>query len=306
MKLVTCKVKKSGIGIDVMILLDKVIGIYLIYPLLVLVCNEGGFCFEHYVLNVWVNLPSGQMRTRRELTEVGGNEPGTIAAMVNFREIFAIGQTDNMISPPLDLTGLTEAYLYFDHAYAKYHEEASDSLIIYISADCSENWTRIFEGGDDGEGSFATHPLTTDEFVPEVQEDWCGTGYGSDCNEINISQWVGQKEVKIKFSTYSFYGNPIYIDNVIVSNNPYVGMDDVPYSKVTIYPNPYSGVFVLKLSDVNTSVQVIITNVTGKVVHSSLLKNSETHIDLSKHPAGIYFVNITGGTFNEQMKIIKD
>ena len=274
--------------------------------------NVGGYAlpfeedYETIVLGEVWTIENPDNNGTWELTEVGGNEPGTIAAMVNFREILAIGQTDNMISPPLDLTGLTEAYLYFDHAYAKYHEEASDSLIIYVSADCGENWTRIFSGGDDGEGSFATHPLTTNEFVPEVQEDWCGAGYGSVCNEINISQWAGQKEVIIKFSTYSFYGNPIYIDNVIVTNNPYVGVDDVTYSKATIYPNPNSGVFVLKLNDVYTSVQVIITNITGKVVYSSLLESNETQIDLSNHPAGIYFLNISGGTFNEQMKLIKD
>jgi hypothetical protein len=177
---------------------------------------------------------------------------------------------------------------------------------LLILSDCGESWTRIFSGGDDGEGSFATHPLTTDGFVPEVPEDWCGAGYGSDCNKIDISQWTSQKEVKIKFSTFSFYGNPIYIDNVIVSDNPGVGVDDVKDYKATIYPNPNDGVFTLTLRDVITSVQVIITDITGKVVHSSLLENNEKQIDLSNHPAGIYFVHISGGIFNEQIKIVKN
>jgi len=241
-----------------------------------------------------------------ELTEVGGNAPGTMAARINFREIMAIGQTDNMISPPLDLTGLTEAYLDFDHAYAKYHETATDSLIISISSDCGESWTRIFEGGDDGQGSFATHPLTTDDFVPEVQEDWCGAGYGSDCNKINISQWAGLKEVKIRFATYSFFGNPIYIDDVIVGDDPTVRVNDIKDNKATVYPNPNNGVFTLILGDVNTSIQVIITNIIGQVVYSSLMENTEKQIDLSNHPAGIYFLNISGGTFNEQIKIVID
>jgi hypothetical protein len=241
-----------------------------------------------------------------ELVEVGGNSPGNTAARINFREIFAIGQTDNLISQPLDLTEFPEAYLYFEHAYAKYYEEASDSLIIFISTDCGESWSRIFAGGDDGFGSFATHPLTTNGFVPEVQEDWCGAGYGNECNTINISQCAGQREVKIKFATYSFYGNPIYIDNVIVGNNPYVGVAEINQSKVAIYPNPNNGVFSLKLHEVNTSVQVIITNMTGQVVYSSFLGHHETQIDLSKQPAGVYLVNVTGGTFNEQVKIIKD
>lgn len=241
-----------------------------------------------------------------ELIEVGGNDPGNTAARINFREILAVGQTDNMISQPLDLTDFDEAYLYFEHAYAKYYEEVTDSLIIYISSDCGENWTRVAGYGDDGYGSFATHPLTNDGFIPEIQEDWCGSGYGSECNTIDISQWAGQKEVKIKFGTYSFYGNPIYIDNVIVGNNPYVLVEEVSPSKVAVYPNPSNGKFYIKLSDVSTSTQVIVTNMTGQVVHSSLIDNVETQIDLSKKPAGVYLVSITGGTFNEQVKIVVD
>ncbi len=274
--------------------------------------NIGGYVlpfvedYETIVLDEVWTIENPDNNETWELIEVGGNEPGTIASRINFREILAFGQTDNMISPPLDLSGLTEAYLDFEHAYAKIHESATDSLIIYISSDCGENWTRIFAGGDDGEGSFATHPLTVYDFLPEVQEDWCGAGYGSDCNKINISQWAGLKEVKIKFATYSSLGHPIYIDNVIVSDNPYVGIDDVIVSKASIYPNPNNGMFTLILRDANTSVQTIITDIAGKVVYSSLLENNETQIDLTNHPAGIYFINISGGTFNEQLKIIKD
>jgi PKD repeat protein len=262
--------------------------------------------FEGIVLDENWTIENPDDNETWELVEVGGNSPGNTAARINFKEIMAIGQTDNLISQPLDLAAFDEAYLYFEHAYAKYYEEASDSLLIYISTDCGESWTRVVGYGDDGYGSFATHPLTNDEFVPEVQEDWCGAGYGSECHTINISQWAGQKEVKIKFGTYSFYGNPIYLDNVIVGNNPYVGVEDISSSNVSIYPNPTSGLFHLKLKDINTSVQVIITNMTGQVVYSSLLDHREAQIDLSAHPAGVYLVNISGGTFNEQVKIVKD
>jgi len=273
--------------------------------------NVGGYAipyeedFETVVLDEVWTIETPNEKATWELAEVGGNEPGVIAARVNFREIVSFGQVDNLISPPLDLTGFTEAYLDFDHAYATYYASATDSLNIFISSDCGENWTRIFSGGDDGEGSFATHPLTTDSFVPEVSEDWCGAGYGSDCNQIDISEWAGHDEVKIKFSTYNFRGNPIYIDNVVVSNSPHIGVAEAVENKATIFPNPSTGIFMLTLRNVNTSTQVLITDVSGKVVYSSLMENNEKNIDLSAQPAGIYFVNINGGTFNEQIKIVK-
>lgn len=274
--------------------------------------NVGGYALpfeEDYETieldNVWT-IENPDNNKTWELVQVSGNGPGTKAARINFREIMAIGQTDHMISPPLDFSGLTEAYLDFDHAYAKYFEEATDSLIIYISTDCGESWTRIYSGGDDGEGSFATHPLTTDDFVPQVQSDWCGSGYGSNCNKIDISEWAGENEVKIRFSTYSYFGNPIYIDNVIVSDYPYVNVDDVKASLVNIYPNPNDGLFTIVLSDMNTSVQVVITDINGRVVHSSLMDEDKKQLDLSSQPAGIYFINVSGGTFNEVVKIVKE
>lgn len=274
--------------------------------------NAGGYSlpfeedYESIVLDEVWTIENPDNNKTWGLKEVGGNEPGTIAAWINFREILAIGQTDNMISPPLDLTGFSEAYLDFDHAYAQYYPEASDSLIISVSADCGESWTKVFSAGDDGEGSFATHPQTTDEFVPEVPEDWCGAGYGSACNKIDISQWAGLKEVKIRFSTFSFFGNPIFIDNVIVSDNPSVGTDEVSDSRTMIYPNPNSGSFTLLIRDATTSVQVVITNITGQVVYSSLVERNKLQIDLSDQPSGIYFISISGGTFNEMVKVVKE
>jgi hypothetical protein len=60
------------------------------------------------------------------------------------------------------------------------------------------------------------------------------------------------------------------------------------------------------LKDVNTSVHLLITNITGRVVYSALVEGDEKQIDLSGQPAGVYFINISGGTFNEQVKVVKD
>jgi len=274
--------------------------------------NVGGYSlpfeenFENIVLDEAWTVENPDNNETWKLAEVGGAEPGILAAMINFREIYAIGQTDNLISPPLDLSGYDEAYLYFNHAYAQYYEGASDSLLIYISSDCGETWSRIFSGGDDGEGSFATHPLTTDDFVPETPEDWCGAGYGSPCNTIDISEWAGLKEVKIKFATYSLHGNPIYIDNVIISNNPTVSVEEAKHQYASVYPNPSNGIFTLSLNNQFANARVSVTNITGQRVYSAQLNSGTKQLDLSQQPAGIYFLTITSETFNGQIKIVKE
>ena len=81
---------------------------------------------------------------------------------INFSDYLELGARDRLISPPFNLAGLDQAVLSFEHAYAKKFAAATDSLIIYISADCGETWTRIFADGENGSGNFATHELTED------------------------------------------------------------------------------------------------------------------------------------------------
>lgn len=64
---------------------------------------------------------------------------------------------------------------------------------------------------------------------------------------------------------------------------------------ITIYPNPTEGIFTLAVSKVyaNTSKTIVITDVLGKTIWQSRNNtNTETIINLSDHPKGIYFVKV--------------
>ena len=93
---------------------------------------------------------------------------------------------------------------------------------------------------------------------------------------------------------------------MIISNNPSVGVSEVEGPRAFVYPNPSDGIFNIALRDVPGSVQIVVTNVMGKVVKSSLLDGNEAQINLSEEPSGIYFINISGGIFNEQVKVVKE
>ncbi|MCD4680939.1 MAG: PKD domain-containing protein, partial [Bacteroidales bacterium] len=51
--------------------------------------------------------------------------------------------------------------------------------------------------------------------------DWCGNGVGSTCYDINLSQWVGNKSVKVKFESYCSYGNNLFIDDINIEADAY-------------------------------------------------------------------------------------
>jgi hypothetical protein len=204
---------------------------------------------------------------------------------------------------------MSSAYLNFQHAYAQRTglEEVSDSLIIYISDDCGDTWTRIFEGGEDGTGNFATHQIA-DEFWPETGSDWCMWGWGASCFNIDLTPWAGMHNLQIAFETYSFYGNPLMIDNVIISQ--FVGEEEYSTDKneLQVFPNPAHDrlSIVLPENDVITNLNII--DGTGRTVLNKTLdtNNKTLTIDIPDNlTTGVYLIkfNGTGNTYTKKIII---
>ncbi|MCK9617833.1 MAG: PKD domain-containing protein [Lentimicrobiaceae bacterium] len=218
--------------------------------------------------------------------------PGDLSAFMNFFNYHSPpGKRDRLISPVLDLTGEANVHLNFKHAYAKQYESITDSLIVYISTDCGTNWTRIFAAGDDNSGSFATHPLTTEEFIPLGTDDWCDGAYGSACNTIDITPWSGGNNVKIAFESFNYYGNNLFLDEVSITNGVGIGTI-VPQNAFVIYPNPASGLFTLQIQQPDVA-EVHIYNIQGQEVKRLNFSGTGVTFNLSEMPKGVYVVKCT-------------
>jgi len=238
-----------------------------------------------------------------ELTEVAGLNETTKAAMLDFTHYYAIGQRDRLISPPLNLTGYEQINLSFKHAYAKRHEEYADSLIIYVSNDCGENWTRIFADAENGTGNFATHP-PVEGFVPTNVWDWCGVDWGADCITLSLNQWAGTSDVRVAFETFSFYGNPLYITDVELGIT--VSLDErlATANPLQVSPNPSSGEFRLKHADIKVFDKVEILNASGQLVKTFEKVKSDKSYDLTALSAGVYLIKVYTGSKTYQEKLI--
>ena len=185
---------------------------------------------------------------------------------------------------------MTNAHLSFEHAYAKYYESVTDSLIVYISDNCGETWTRIFNGGDDGSGNFATHPITQDPWWPEIADDWCSNGYGPICTTIDLNEWIGSSTVKLMFETYSFYGNPLFVDNISIDGT--VGVNDNKDElSIEILPNPNTGIFEISIVQQDEDLSLKIFNGQGQLVHKETVIKSgnKSHINLTHLSPGLYY-----------------
>ncbi len=207
------------------------------------------------------------------------------------------------------MEGLTTASLEFEYAYAQNSDftDFTDSLLVYISVDCGDTWTRIFSGGEDGSGNFATHEPTSYTFFPEIESDWCMDGWGAPCVSLNLSSWVGNSGVQIAFESYGSYVNPITIDNVEIMQ--FVGTNEniTGNSNVRIYPNPTSGAFTIIIPNDVVYKEIVITNQLGQDVYSHSISDNDNRVlinEASKWRSGVYFVKLIGDSNTDTKKII--
>lgn len=240
-----------------------------------------------------------------ETVEVAGTNPGNTAMFMNMIDYPKLGERDMLTSPAMNFTGYDNLQLRFDYAYSQRGFQ-KDSLIVKISDDCGSNWTRIYANGPDGTGVFATSQPNFNSFEPASFEDWCGAGYGAECVLLDLSQWEGSPNIKIMFESYCHYGNNLYIDNVLISNN--VGFEEnFSEGEFKVIPNPSSGIFTITAMKEGFN-SVKIRNIQGQIIWENakttgLISNSLS-IDLTNESKGIYFVEITNGNNTEVKKIV--
>ena len=240
-----------------------------------------------------------------EVYETGGTLPGNRSMGVDFSE-YLIGKRDRLITPPFNLEGLSGAWLEFKHAYAKKYDPLTDSLIIYVSDDCGQNWERVFADGEDGSGNFATQPQAN-SFWPQDYNDWCGYGWGTSCIAVDLSAWAGKSNVQLAFETYSAIGNPLFIDNITISQ--YLGVENTnnEKSELLIYPNPANNRFTIVLPEIGEFKSLEIKNSLGQVVLSKKLSDKDKFVEIQVPKSwhvGMYFLQLEGANKILSTKVI--
>ncbi len=224
------------------------------------------------------------------LHPVQGNS-SNYAAGINFRNYFSIGQRDRLISKPFDFSNMSAAYLSFQHAYAQnsQYPQFSDSLNILYSTNCGQSWTTLTRFGENGSGNFATHPPTAQVFWPQTASDWCGAGFGAPCQTIDLSFLAGQPSVRIAFETVSYFGNPLLIDNVVISQ--FVGID--PGDKTTethiVYNAQQKRLHVSKSTNGNAMLE--IHDIMGRLLSNIQINGTNSSLPINL-PLGVYLIKL--------------
>ena len=127
----------------------------------------------------------------------------------------SVGARYELTSPAINLTAHDSVELSFEYAYSGLPANSGDSLLVYASGNCSENWILIAALGEDGSNNFVTATGTSTAFDPSASE-WCGGGLAG-CAELSLQAFSGQEGVRIRFVAVNANGNHLYLDNISVT-----------------------------------------------------------------------------------------
>lgn len=221
-------------------------------------------------------------------------------------DFFAINPNEysEIIWEKLDFTNGSHQ-MTFDVAYATYSGGEQDQIEVFVSTDCGQNWTNVF---NEAGSTLATHaPVGNNtRYYPSAgAADWV-------TKVINLSAYDGQSELMIKMRGTSDFGNSAYIDNINISNN--VGIDEtINKNTVSVYPNPTNDISTVSFNlNESATVGMDVYNAMGSVVfttgtqtyNSGLQKIAFNGTDL---PSGMYFINLSvdGEVITKKVSLLK-
>ncbi|MEM6800126.1 MAG: M43 family zinc metalloprotease [Bacteroidota bacterium] len=237
---------------------------------------------------------------------VGGVRAGNQTAFVELY-FYPGGARDGLISPSIDLSQVSNLKLSFDHAYVQETGSERDSLIVYASTDGGNSFPDVLiRLGDDGMQSFATSPPTganPGPFVPTQDSDWCYSGDGASCIELDIDEYAGESQFALRFETVSDFGNNIYLDNIqiegtckILSINPALAS----IHNFKAFPNPNQGLLNISLENLRAKpLSISLFSLMGEEMYTKDMgipsSTYRDRLDISALPAGPYLIKLRIG-----------
>jgi hypothetical protein len=247
--------------------------------------------------NWMLNNPDNKISWSRSNT-VGGS--GTTSSIVYDGWSYGdIGQSDELILPPINVSGNANPFLEFDVAYSVWALSNAEQLEVFVSTDCATSWTNLYNKSGD---ALATTAPQTDDFYPTASQ-WRK-------ESINLSNYVGNNKLFVKFKATNNSGSKLYVDNINVKQNTTGVVNSVIDNTLVIFPNPASDYIQISYESEPTELLTIsIYNKLGQKVNSYSKSNlgagkQEIKIETSQLSSDIYLLQIVSDHCSVTRKIV--
>ena len=180
-----------------------------------------------------------------------------------------------------------------------------DEVEITLAEDTENPTMNCIENTTVTANQYHVYVVNGTEFDPTNVTDNCGVA--STLNDYNSTSTLANEQLPegmnlITWTTIDNNGNSVEC-SFTITVNAYVGIADLSAKGISLYPNPTTGIF--RLANVHALGNVKITDVTGKSIDNYQLSITNSTVDISNQPSGIYFIKIqtNKGVYTE--KIIK-
>lgn len=229
-----------------------------------------------------------------ELTTSAGLNSSNSARLMNYGQ--SAGDMDELVSSPVDLTGISQVTLSFRYAHKRRNTSDDDKLRVLVTNSCGDNWairkTLLLASTSSVQGS---------SYTPAGESDW------TTVHVTNITSSYFVDNFRYKFTFEGGGGNNLYLDNINIYEGP--SSDDIvtgtsslnelsSINGLSIYPNPVDAELSVSFS-VQSAQEVVLTvqDVSGKAIQKSGVQANEGSnlvlMDTQNLASGIYFIEVT-------------
>lgn len=224
------------------------------------------------------------------------------------------GDVDDMFSIPVDLSAYTTSTCNLDFYYSAASRSStstdiSDTLIIEYSVNKASSWTKL---AILSKGSLCNKGAIPFDYTPAGQEDWAPKTIPLPAAaKTPYTVFRFRYKPNVGSDGASSSGNNLYIDRISFSPVP-AGVNNVTAgnAQVVVAPNPTTGDAWVIVKDAGTSAQIIVSDITGKVVYTTTEQGNgvEARIQIPQSAIatkGVYLVQtITGNQATTQKLVV--
>ncbi|MEI8117220.1 MAG: MopE-related protein [Flavobacteriia bacterium] len=186
--------------------------------------------------------------------------------------------------------------------------------MVAVGGDCNDNnnaiypgATEICDGFDNNCNGTNDEGLIFNTYYLDSDNDQFGAGLGlvscqvnplpgyvlvnGDCDDMNPNVYPGATEILAND-----------LDENCDGVDGYLGLTDVTFTNVSLVPNPSNGTFTIQLDTEISDVNILITDMSGKVLFHSVMSGSILELTQTQLKAGTYLVNVQ---LNQQREILR-
>jgi len=219
---------------------------------------------------------------------------------INFSNTTTLIQTDGMVEQTV--------FVVFEPTMLQLYSD----FILNNSSGVTTNLAVTGFGTDNSVYSVFFYVTGSDGLTPIENAEVIFNGISALTDNLGSATFVdnlaGIYNYSISMNNYETVNNQVVVVNGDVTINeslfPVSAIETVK-NRMIIYPNPSNGLFNVNKKD-NSTVNVLITDITGKIIMNTVFNNQNFSIDLSNQKAGIYLMTLKSENYVQYSKLVKN